>query len=316
MTAVTRFAPSPTGLLHIGGARTALFNWLFARRYGGRFLLRIEDTDRRRSTEEAVAAILDGLAWLGLDPDEPPSYQFERRARHAEVANAMLEAGSAYRCYAGPKELEAMRTAATSRGERFRYDGLWRDRADEAFKNQRAMRPRWETYQIAETACNPELIGRPITDVAAERGVRPLDVLLDAAVDDNLTTRISCIIANDDPDGVAMLLRQDGCTLGLSDAGAHVGQLCDAPQATDFLGHWVRDRQLMPLEKAVRKLSTVQADMFNLKDRGRLRPGAYADVVVSTLTPWPLDRCAGFETFPPTPSGSPPTPRWASPMCW
>ena len=185
------------------------------------------------------------------------------------------------------------------RGARLRAysDGLWRDRADEAFKNQRAMRPRWETYQIAETACNPELIGRPITDVAAERGVRPLDVLLDAAVDDNLTTRISCIIANDDPDGVAMLLRQDGCTLGLSDAGAHVGQLCDAPQATDFLGHWVRDRQLMPLEKAVRKLSTVQADMFNLKDRGRLRPGAYADVVVfdpDTVAPGPLRRVRDF----------------------
>ena len=128
MTVVTRFAPSPTGLLHIGGARTALFNWLFARRHGGRFLLRVEDTDRRRSTEEAVAAILDGLVWLGLDPDEPPSYQFARRVRHAEVAVAMLAAGTAYRCYATPEELQAMREAAAARGERFRYNGLWRDR--------------------------------------------------------------------------------------------------------------------------------------------------------------------------------------------
>lgn len=128
MTIVTRFAPSPTGLLHIGGARTALFNWLFARRHGGRFLLRIEDTDRRRSTAEAVAAILDGLAWLGLDPDEPPAYQFARRERHAEVARAMLAAGTAYRCYATPEELQAMREAAAARGERFRYNGLWRDR--------------------------------------------------------------------------------------------------------------------------------------------------------------------------------------------
>ena len=128
MTVVTRFAPSPTGLLHIGGARTALFNWLFARRHGGRFLLRIEDTDRRRSTKEAVAAILDGLAWLGLDPDEPPAYQFARRERHAEVVRAMLAAGTAYRCYATPEELQAMREAAAARGERFRYNGLWRDR--------------------------------------------------------------------------------------------------------------------------------------------------------------------------------------------
>ena len=90
--------------------------------------MRIEDTDRRRSTGEAVAAILDGLAWLGLDPDEPPSYQFQRRARHAEVARSMLEAGAAYRCYAGPEELQAMRDAAAARGERFRYSGLWRDR--------------------------------------------------------------------------------------------------------------------------------------------------------------------------------------------
>ena len=105
---VTRFAPSPTGFLHIGGARTALFNWLFARHHGGKFLLRIEDTDRARSTEEAVAAIFDGLDWLGLGGDEPAVFQFARTPRHAEVANAMLANGHAYKCYAG----RTARTAA------------------------------------------------------------------------------------------------------------------------------------------------------------------------------------------------------------
>ena len=176
-------------------------------------------------------------------------------------------------------------------------DEDWRNRTAAAFKHQKAMVPRWETFQIAETASRPELVGRRLTDVAEELGVRPLDVLLDTAVSDDLATRISCIIANDDPDGVAMLLQQDGCTLGLSDAGAHVGQLCDAPQATDFLGNWVRDRELMPMEKAVRKLSAVQADLFNLVDRGYLREGAYADVVVfdpDTVAPGPLRRVRDF----------------------
>ena len=176
-------------------------------------------------------------------------------------------------------------------------DEDWRNRTAEAFKHQKAMVPRWETFQIAETASRPELVGRRLTDVAEELGVRPLDVLLDTAVSDDLATRISCIIANDDPEGVAMLLQQDGCTLGLSDAGAHVGQLCDAPQATDFLGNWVRDRELMPMEKAVRKLSAVQADLFNLVDRGYLRERAYADVVVfdpDTVAPGPLRRVRDF----------------------
>ena len=102
---ITRFAPSPTGFLHIGGARTALFNWLYAKRHGGKMLLRIEDTDRERSTEEAVDAILDGLSWLGLDWDGDPISQFAGVARHREVVDQMLEAGTAYRCYATPEEL-------------------------------------------------------------------------------------------------------------------------------------------------------------------------------------------------------------------
>jgi glutamyl-tRNA synthetase len=117
---VTRFAPSPTGFLHIGGARTALFNWLFARHHGGKYLLRIEDTDRARSTEAAIDAIFDGLSWLGLDGDQPPVFQFARSARHAEVAHALLAAGHAYRCYLTQEELAAMREAAIAEKRPFR----------------------------------------------------------------------------------------------------------------------------------------------------------------------------------------------------
>src|SRR5476651_190273 len=128
MTVVTRFAPSPTGFLHIGGARTALFNWLYAKHTGGKFLLRIEDTDRARSTEPAIAAILDGLSWLGLEWDGDVTYQFSRAARHAEVANQMLAQGNAYHCYCSPHELDEMRAAQKAAGKPMRYDGRWRDR--------------------------------------------------------------------------------------------------------------------------------------------------------------------------------------------
>ena len=127
---VTRFAPSPTGFLHIGGARTALFNWLFARRHNGRFLLRIEDTDRARSTPGAIEAILDGMRWLGLDWDGEAVFQFARAARHAEVAQVLLDTGHAYRCYATPQELETMRAAQRAARQPMRYDGRWRDRTD------------------------------------------------------------------------------------------------------------------------------------------------------------------------------------------
>ena len=128
MTIVTRFAPSPTGFLHIGGARTALFNWLFARHFGGQFKLRIEDTDRKRSTEPAITAILEGLKWLELEWDGDPIYQYSRSARHREVVEVMVKSGHAYKCYATPEELQAMRDAASAKGNRFRYDGRWRDR--------------------------------------------------------------------------------------------------------------------------------------------------------------------------------------------
>lgn len=125
---VTRFAPSPTGFLHIGGARTALFNWLYARKRGGKMLLRIEDTDRERSTKEAMEAILDGLRWLGLDWDGDAIYQFARAPRHREVAEELLAKGAAYRCWASAQELEEMREKARAEGRPPRYDGRWRDR--------------------------------------------------------------------------------------------------------------------------------------------------------------------------------------------
>jgi glutamyl-tRNA synthetase len=125
---VTRFAPSPTGFLHIGGARTAIFNWLYARHTGGKFLLRIEDTDIARSTQEAKDAIISGLQWLGLDWDAPVVYQAEGAKRHAEVAYQLLEAGNAYRCYATAEELEAMRAEQREKKLPLRYDGRWRDR--------------------------------------------------------------------------------------------------------------------------------------------------------------------------------------------
>lgn len=128
MSVVTRFAPSPTGFLHIGGARTALFNWLFARHHGGRFLLRIEDTDRERSTQAAVDAIFDGLSWLGLDWDEEPVMQFARAGHHAEVARKLIETGNAYYCYCTPEDLTAMREEQKAKGLPMRYDGRWRDR--------------------------------------------------------------------------------------------------------------------------------------------------------------------------------------------
>jgi len=128
MSVVVRFAPSPTGFLHIGGARTALFNWMFAKHHKGVFRLRIEDTDRQRSTQAAIDAIIDGLKWLGLDWDGDILFQFARAGRHAEVARQLLAAGRAYYCYCTPEELEAMRQEQKARGLPMKYDGRWRDR--------------------------------------------------------------------------------------------------------------------------------------------------------------------------------------------
>lgn len=148
-TIVTRFAPSPTGYLHIGGARTALFNWLYARGRGGRFLLRIEDTDRARHNEEAVAAILDGLTWLGLDWDGEPVSQYARGPRHREVARKLLDAGRAYRCYLTPEELDAARETARAQGVRF--ESPWRDADPASAPEGRPFAVRFKAPREGET---------------------------------------------------------------------------------------------------------------------------------------------------------------------
>ena len=148
---VLRFAPSPTGYLHIGGARTALFNWLYARHTGGQFLLRIEDTDRERSTTDAVGAIFNGLTWLGLDWDGEPVFQFERAARHREVAEQMLARGRAYRCYATAQELDEMRTQQRAASQSVRYDGRWRDRVPGSAEKDKPFVVRLKAPQAGET---------------------------------------------------------------------------------------------------------------------------------------------------------------------
>src|SRR6202163_4683991 len=159
---VTRFAPSPTGFLHIGGARTALFNWLYAKKRGGKMLLRIEDTDRERSTEPAIAAILDGLKWLDIAWDGEVIYQFTRAARHREAAEQLLASGKAYRCYATAEELAAMREKARAEGRTRLYDGLWRDR--DAAEAPVGMKPtiRLKAPQTGETVIEDQVQGRVV----------------------------------------------------------------------------------------------------------------------------------------------------------
>jgi glutamyl-tRNA synthetase len=173
MTVTVRFAPSPTGFLHIGGGRTALFNWLFARHHqrhgdGGAYRLRIEDTDRARSTPEAVAAIIDGLSWLGLDWDGEIEHQFARAAHHAEIARQLLAAGRAYHCYCTPAELEAMRERARAEKRSVRYDGTWRDRdpaeAHELIKAGVAPVIRLRAPQDGATTINDLVLGEVTVD--------------------------------------------------------------------------------------------------------------------------------------------------------
>jgi glutamyl-tRNA synthetase len=159
---ITRFAPSPTGFLHIGGARTALFNWLYARRFGGTFLLRIEDTDRERSTEAAVEAIPDGLKWLGLDWDGEAISQFARAERHREVVDEMLATGAAYRCYASSEELEEMRRKARLEGKPMRYDGRWRDRDPSEAPSGAAPVIRLRARQEGETIIDDKVQGKVV----------------------------------------------------------------------------------------------------------------------------------------------------------
>ena len=202
MSVVTRFAPSPTGYLHIGGARTALFNWLFAKHHDGKYLLRIEDTDRARSTSPAIDAILDGLSWLGLPWDGEVTYQFARAARHAEVAHQMLAMGKAYHCYASPKELEEMREAQRRAGVPMRYDGRWRDRDLKDAPPGVAPVVRLKAPQGGQTVIQDAVQG----EVKVENAVLDDMILLRA---DGTPTYMLAVVVDDQDMGVTHVIRGD-----------------------------------------------------------------------------------------------------------
>jgi glutamyl-tRNA synthetase len=200
---VTRFAPSPTGFLHIGGARTALFNWLYAKKLGGKMLLRIEDTDRERSTKEAISAILDGLKWLELDWNGEVIYQFTRAARHHEVAEQLLASGKAYRCYATAEQLTAMREKARAEGRTRLYDGLWRDR--DPSEAPPGMKPtiRLRAPLTGETVIEDQVQGRVVwqnenlDDLVLLRGDGNPTYMLAVVVDDH-DMDVTHVIRGDD----------------------------------------------------------------------------------------------------------------------
>lgn len=199
---VTRFAPSPTGYLHIGGARTALFNWLFARHHGGKYLLRIEDTDRARSTEPAIDAIFDGLSWLGLAGDEAPVFQFARSDRHAEVAAQMLESGHAYRCYLTQEELAARRQKAQDERRPFRIDSEWRDAAPSTW-------PEGQPYVVRIKAPRE---GETVIDDLVQGTVTVQNVEIDDFVilrSDGTPTYMLAVVVDDHDMDVTHVLRGD-----------------------------------------------------------------------------------------------------------
>lgn len=203
MTVVTRFAPSPTGYLHIGSARTALFNYLFAKHHGGKFHLRIEDTDRARSTQEAVEAILDSMKWLELDWDGDVVHQFSRMDRHAEVAKQLLAEGKAYYCYCTPEELEQMREDARSRGVAPRYDGRWRDRDPSEAPEGVAPSVRLKAPREGETVIQDlvqgevRLLNKYLDDRVLLRGDGTPTYMLSVVVDDH-DMNVTHIIRGDD----------------------------------------------------------------------------------------------------------------------
>jgi glutamyl-tRNA synthetase len=199
---VTRFAPSPTGFLHIGGARTALFNWLYAKRFGGKFLLRIEDTDRERSTDAAVGAILDGLHWLGLEWDGETVMQFSRVERHREVALQMLSQGRAYRCYCSPEELAEMREKQRLEGKPMRYDGRWRDRDPSEAPAGVAPVIRLKSRQEGETVVDDKVQGKVTFPN------RDLDDLILLRSDGNPTYMLAVVVDDHDM-GVTHIIRGD-----------------------------------------------------------------------------------------------------------
>lgn len=174
-------------------------------------------------------------------------------------------------------------------------DPSWRQKALTAWESM-PLAPRWDTYEISESDAHAALIGERLTTIAAARGTSPFDTLLDLALGEP-GMRVACLLANDDPDEVAAVLAEEHVALGLSDAGAHVGQLCDAPQATDYLANFVRERQTITLEDGIRRLSSAQADLYGLAGRGRIRPGDWADIAVfdlDTVGPGPIRRLADF----------------------
>ena len=199
---VTRFAPSPTGFLHIGGARTALFNWLYARHHNGKALLRIEDTDRKRSTQEAIDAILDGLNWLGLDYDADPVFQSRQADRHAEVANMLLEAGHAYKCFATTEELEEMRAEQRAKKLPMRYDGRWRDRDPSEAPAGAPFTIRLKTPQTGETAIEDLVQGK-----VTVRNEEVDDYILLRA--DGTPTYMLAVVVDDHDMGVTHVIRGD-----------------------------------------------------------------------------------------------------------
>ena len=178
-------------------------------------------------------------------------------------------------------------------------DHDWRARAwDELSGRQQGALPfNWPSLSVAESERHPELVGRNVVELAEERGCTPLDVILDISLDDDLVTRFNSVLANDDPEGIAWLLPRDGVLLGLADSGAHVSQLCDACFSTDLLGNWVRDREVMPVERAIHKLTAEPAEVYGLDDRGVVEAGRAADLVVfdpDTIAPGPLRRVRDF----------------------
>src|SRR6201996_190542 len=230
MTVVTRFAPSPTGFLHIGGARTALFNWLYARGRGGKMLLRIEDTDRERSPQAAIDAILDGLGWLGITWDGEAIHQFARAARHREIAEQLLERGYAYRCYASPEELTQMREAARREGRAKLYDGRWRDR--DPSEAPAGVKPtiRLKAPLTGETVIEDQVQGRVVWQN------ENLDDLVLLRSDGNPTYMLAVVVDDHDM-GVTHIIRGDD----------HLTNAARQKQIYDAMGWTVPSMSHIPL---------------------------------------------------------------------
>jgi glutamyl-tRNA synthetase len=281
---VTRFAPSPTGFLHIGGARTALFNWLYAHGRGGKMLLRIEDTDRERSTQAAIDAILDGLSWLGIGWDGEATYQFARAARHREIAEQLLAHGHAYRCYASPEELTQMREAARREGRAKLYDGRWRDR--DSREAPPGVKPtiRLKAPLTGETAIEDQVQGRVVwqnenlDDLVLLRSDGTPTYMLAVVVDDH-DMGVTHIIRGDDHLTNAARQKQIYDALGWAvPVMAHIPLIHgpDGSKLSKRHGALGVDayRAMGYLPAALRNYLVRPGDLFDAGDDRRLRPAA------------------------------------------